>query len=455
MKKQILSSGLAIVAAVALTACGGGQPTSPAASQVPGTPGVSATPVDLNNPPGSTTPVTLTFWDWAPGIDKLVDTWNAKDNGIHISLVAANGGDDAVTKLLTAIKAGSGAPDIMHAEYQMIPTLVSANALADVSKIVDPQVKQEYSAGVWNSVTLGSDAVYAIPSDTGPMAFYYRADLFKKWGVSVPTTWDEYADAAQQVHQKDPKAYLGTFSSNDAGWFTGMTQQAGASWWSMNTDSWSVNINSDQVKKVANYWGGLVEKGVILNTPMYTPEWVAALANGTQVGWLSAAWAPSVLVSDAPKTKGDWQMAPMPQWDPANPATGTWGGSGDAVTTQSQHPAEALQFIQWMDASQEGLTALAALGTFPASDSLRSQVMSTPDFFSNQSDYVSVINEVSQTIQPFTYGPDVNVAYSSYNDAFGKACQQKTQAAFAAAVDTMQSTTVADMKKSGFSVTES
>ena len=62
------------------------------------------------------------------------------------------------------------------------------------------------------------------------------------------------------------------------------------------------------------------------------PEWNAALNDGTQVGWLSAVWAPGVLAGNAADTAGKWKMAPMPQWDPAKPPTGNWGGSAIAVT---------------------------------------------------------------------------------------------------------------------------
>ena len=48
-------------------------------------------------------------------------------------------------------------------------------------------------------------------------------------------------------------------------------------------------------------------------------------------------------------------------------------------------------------------------------------------------------------------GPDVNVTYSTYTDAFGKAIQNKSS--FLGALTTMQTTTVADMKKSGFKTT--
>src|SRR4051812_43545467 len=136
--------------------------------------------------------VTLTYWSWAPNMDKVVEGWNSAHPDIHVTVNKQDGGDPAVTKLLTAVKAGSGAPDVMQAEYQKIPTLVSANAIADIAK-ESGSLKAKFPESVWNSVTLGSEAVYGIPQDSGPMMFFYRSDLFDKFKVTVPTTWDEYA----------------------------------------------------------------------------------------------------------------------------------------------------------------------------------------------------------------------------------------------------------------------
>lgn len=155
-------------------------------------------------------------------MEKVVDVWNAENPDIQVTVNKQDGGDAAVTKFLTAIKAGSGAPDLMQAEYQVIPTLVSSDALADISGYIDETTREEFSDGVWNAVTLGSDAVYSVPQDSGPMMFFYRADVFEDLGIEVPTTWDEYADAARTINEADPDVYLGTFSANDAGWFTGL-----------------------------------------------------------------------------------------------------------------------------------------------------------------------------------------------------------------------------------------
>ncbi|WP_232525034.1 ABC transporter substrate-binding protein [Nocardioides mangrovicus] len=397
-------------------------------------------------------PVKLTFWTWAPNMDKVVAVWNEKHPDIQVTVNKQDGGDPAVTKLLTAVKAGKGAPDIMQAEYQKIPTLVSAGALADISKDVPTSATGQFGTAELRAVDLGSKALYAVPQDTGPLAFFYRADVFQRLGIAVPTTWQQYAAAARQIHQADPTMYLGTFSANDAGWFAGLAQQAGASWWATKGQTWSVDIDSAATRKVADFWGGLVQEGVIDNKPMYTPAWNAALNDGKQVGWVSAVWAPGVLEGNAAKTKGLWQMAPLPQWG-STFTDGAWGGSATGVTTQSQHPEQAAQFATWLNTDPAALKALVSdAGIYPAAKS--AQLTTPPAFFSNQSDFYEVAAKGRDAISPFTYGPNVNAAYNAYNDAFGQAADAKTQSAFGQALTQMQSTTLSNLKSSGFTTSQ-
>ncbi|GAB4084686.1 extracellular solute-binding protein [Myceligenerans cantabricum] len=416
--------------------------------------GCSGSPDDT--PAEPTGPVELTFWTWAPNIEEVVDLWNSENPDIQVVVNKQDGGDPAVTKLLTAIEAGSGAPDIMQAEYQKIPQLVSSEAVADLSGELGDDTAGHFAEGVWNAVTLGTDAVYAVPQDSGPMQFYYRADIFDDLGLEVPTTWEEYADVATELHEQDPDKYLGTFSANDAGWFAGLTQQAGASWYGIEGESWAVDIDGPEVTQVAEYWGGLVEDGVIDDKPMYTPEWNQGLNDGSQVGWLSAIWAPGVLEGNAPDTAGRWEMAPMPQWDADAPATGTWGGSATAVTSQSEYPAQATEFVEWMNTDPEAVQALVDLsGLYPADvPGSEDALTDPPEFFANQDDFYEVAAETAATTQPFTYGPNINVAYSAYNDEFAKATEAGTADAFVEAVDAMQRITVDDLVGAGFDVAE-
>lgn len=396
--------------------------------------------------------IRLTFWTWAPGIEDVVALWNAQNPDVQVEVSRQDAGDAAVTKLLTAVRAGNGAPDLVQAEYQAITSLVSANAVADISADLAPSTAGHFAEGIWSSVQLQGDSVYAIPQDTGPLQFYYRADIFEQHGLGVPTTWDEYAESARALHSADPSLSLGTFSSTDPGLFMGLAQQAGASWWQITGDRWKVTVDSEPTRRVAEFWGGLVEEGVIARDPMYTPQWNAALNNGTQVGWVSAAWAPGVLAGNAGSTAGAWRMSTLPQWEAGQTATGSWGGSTTAVTVDSPHRAEAVRFAEWMNTSADGVRALVERsGVFPADQVGAADALAAPpEFFAEQPDFYELSTANAEGVRPLTFGPNVNVAYSIFNDAFGAATQQGTAAAFVDAIATIQAGTVADLENQGY-----
>ena len=60
------------------------------------------------------------------------------------------------------------------------------------------------------------------------MGLFYRTDLFKKYGLTVPTTWAQYLSDAKKLHAANPNAYIAAFPANDAQWFAGLAWQAGA-----------------------------------------------------------------------------------------------------------------------------------------------------------------------------------------------------------------------------------
>jgi multiple sugar transport system substrate-binding protein len=401
-------------------------------------------------------PVSLTYWTWTPGMDKVVDLWNkgpGKKDRITVTVKKQASGDTLVTKILTAHKAGK-APDLVQAEYQALPTLVSNDAVADIAGEVG-DAKGKFADGVWQQTTLGTDAVYAVPQDIGPMMFYYREDLFKQYGLKVPATWEEFAETARALKKKAPDKDLTTFSANDSGLFAGLAQQAGAKWWTTSGDKWQVGIDDAASQKVAKFWGGLVKEGAIDNQPMYTPAWNKALNTGKQIAWVSAVWAPGTLTTAAPDTKGKWAMAPLPQWSQSANVTGSWGGSSTAVTTDSAHKAAAAKFATWLNTDGNALNALAKeSGIYPASTSaqLSGAFTTPPDYFSNQADFYTKAAEIAETTAPSAWGPNVNVAYTTFKDAFGKAAEDKSD--FVAALNTMQDDTVADLEKQGFEVSE-
>ncbi len=111
-------------------------------------------------------------------MDKVVAIWNQSHPDIQVQVQVQAGGDAELTKLLTAAKAGNP-PDLAQVEYQVLPTLVSSNYLANIASY-DSGLKSDFPAGIWNQVTLGTSALYGVPQDAAPMALFYRADAVQE-----------------------------------------------------------------------------------------------------------------------------------------------------------------------------------------------------------------------------------------------------------------------------------
>ena len=393
--------------------------------------------------------VTLTFWTWVPNMDKIVATWNQAHPDIQVQVQTQSAGDPYLTKLLAAAKGGNP-PDIAQVEYQVLPTLVSNNYLADISKY-DDNLKSDFPAGNWNQVTLGGSALYGVPQDAAPMALFYRTDLFKKYGLTVPTTWAQFAADAAKLHKEAPGVYLGTFSAVDPGEFSGLAQQAGAQWWSASGTSWTVGIDSAASQKVMSYWQGLIASGGVNNQPQWTAAWNKAMNDGQYIAWVSDVWAPSDFPTDAPAGAGKWAMTELPQWTAGANVVGNWGGSSTAVMAASKHQQDAAEFVAWLNTSAAGTAALVSQGgIYPADSAAEAAIGSAPSYFSNQPNFWSLAKDYASQAANVTWGPDVNVAYSEFTTVFGSAAISK--GSFLSPLSSVQSAVVSDMKKSGFTV---
>jgi multiple sugar transport system substrate-binding protein len=392
----------------------------------------------------------LTFWSWTTNIDKVVAIWNTKNPTQHVTVSQPAQGDALVTKVVTAHRAGSP-PDIIHAEYQALPVLITSGVTADLTTLAN-SLKGAFTDGTWNLTSFGGKT-YAIPQDVGPMMLYYREDLFTKMGLDVPTTWDDFAATAEKVRTKDSKRFLATFSSGDPGWFAGLSEQAGANWWVNDNGKWTVSINDAATKKVASFWGGLVNAGTLSGKPMYTPEWNKSMSDGTLLAWPSAVWGAGVLEGVAPTTVGKWKMVAMPQWDSATPASGYWGGSGTSIAAKSKQIPQAQKFVAWLNTDPAALEALVSMGgVYPAATKGQSTpaLAQAPKMMPNQPGFFADAAAIAKTARGFSWAPNVNVTYSSYKDLFAKAIQ--TKADFGTAVDQLQAASVADLKKQGFQI---
>ncbi len=407
------TAAFAMVSALTLAGCAGGGGGDSTAG---GEGGSSCEP--------SSGPVDLTFTTWVPGMDKVVDLWNEENPDIQVKVqTGPNGNSGTYQNFFNQLQAGN-APDLGQIEYDALPNFRVQDGLENIAACENvADAEDQFVDWTWGQVTFGEDdAVYAVPQDSGPMAMFYRKDLFEQAGIEVPTTWEEYAAAAEEI--KAQGSYITNFPRGDVNWFAGNVWQAGGQWFSNDDEGWDVNLTGEESEQVANYWQGLLEKDQVSTLPSFSDEWNASFNEGDQWTWISAVWGASTLATGAPDTSGKWAVAPMPQWEDGGTAAGNWGGSSTAVLKGSDHPYEAAQFALWLNTDPEALALANELGgLYPAAKSATDleAFSGGVEYFGGQKIY-DVFSEASSNVDPnFTWGPTMTQTYTDVSDGFGKA----------------------------------
>ncbi|CAM5264529.1 Sugar ABC transporter substrate-binding protein OS=Streptomyces aurantiogriseus OX=66870 GN=GCM10010251_84830 PE=4 SV=1 [Streptomyces aurantiogriseus] len=294
-RRLFLTTTGALSLGAALTACGGGDSGGSSGSAKP----VSQADIDK----AMKTPTELTFWTWVPNIAKEVALFEKRYPAIKVKVVNAGQGTPQYTKLRTALKAGSGAPDMVQIEYQAIPTFTITNSLLDLRPYGASALQDRFVDWTWGQVSGGNGEVWAIPQDTGPMGMLYRQDIFDKHGIEVPRTWDEFAAAARKLHKADPDVYLTNLAANQVAAWHGLLWQAGAEpYVTSGKSDITISVDDAVSQKLGAYWGGLAKEGVIGVEPDFTDSWYAALNRGS-----TPPGSPPPAATGRPST---WSSAP-------------------------------------------------------------------------------------------------------------------------------------------------
>lgn len=303
--------------------------------------------------PAYTGKATITFWSWVPNDATRVKIFEKYYPNIKVKLEDVGAGGPEYTKLSTAIQAKSGAPDVVMLEYDMMPQYIESGGLLDITQYVNP-VKNTFPKWVMNQVSMDGK-IYAVPEDTGPLGLFYQKSIFDKEHIAVPTTWSQFASEATAFHKKNPGKAYSYFSTNDGQWQLGLLWAAGIEpFQETSSGGWKIDLDSPQAIKVFQFWGNLIKSGAIEAVEPGTPSWEKEMNEGKFATVVGSAWYPSedIVPWDKNATKHDWHAALIPQWKAGQTVDGDWGGSADAVTTQSKYPEAAAIFADFINTSK-------------------------------------------------------------------------------------------------------
>ncbi|WP_416972743.1 extracellular solute-binding protein [Streptomyces sp. 4F14] len=424
-------TGTALCLALALSACGGGGDGGDTAGKT------------------SKGDVGFEFWSWTEGIQQQVDVWNKAHPETQVKYVNA-AGDTVYQKLRAAVTSGN-APCLSKMDGMNLANFAADGLLTDISKLAAPY-KAAYAVPAWNAVSPGG-ATYGIPMGSAPLFTAYRADLLQKYGVKAPTTWADVITAGKAVQAKDKGVKIFNMAGEDPSTLVDLSWQAGAEWYKIAGDHWEIGFTSPAALQAADIVQQLVDDDLASNASYSDPGVFRTWDLGRTVLMTTSTWQLPIYDTNFPKSKGKWQLADAPLFDPATPRTSS-NFDVTAVLKGCKYPDRAAEFASWLSSSKESLTALtdpaSKSGLFPAVKDVSPYIgkLVPPDMFNGKADSARIVTDAADRVgAQWQYGPDYAAMYSEMQKQWGKV--MKKQLTVKDMLTHLQDWVLADLKDKG------
>jgi raffinose/stachyose/melibiose transport system substrate-binding protein len=304
--------------------------------------------------------VTLSVWSWRPEDAAIYKQMFAKFHATHPN-IQVDFKPYKSTEYNTILSTGltqAGGPDVMQLRsYGLVQPLIDAGDLVTLDGKV---------AGLSNFDTTALDGargkkdgkVYGVPLEMSTFQIYYNKDIFSKYQLQPPVTWDQMISDAKALRDN------------------GITPFAAA-----GKDTWLLPLYDDAFA-ATRYGGPAFEKKVLAGQAKFTdPDYVAALdvlnqlkpyfpkdqmgLGETDVQTLFATGKAAMI------PEGSFALAPMKAINPAlhlgvfnappppgalvdKPLQVGWVDASYGLNAKSTHQKEALELLQWMTSPEFG-----------------------------------------------------------------------------------------------------
>lgn len=224
-RRLFVATAAVAVASLALAGCGGSSGSTAASS---------ASKVVTIYSPDTGTEATEFESSWA--------AW-AKTNGITINYT---GDKDFTTNIATKLQGGS-LPDIaFFPQPGLLSAAVQTGKVAEVDSTTKSNVDQNFSKD-WQGYVTSDGKMYGTPLDASVKGYiWYSPANFKKWGITVPTTYQQLLDDTAKIQAATGKApWCAGFNSGTASGWPGADQLAEVVLGSAGADTYDSWVKGD------------------------------------------------------------------------------------------------------------------------------------------------------------------------------------------------------------------
>ncbi len=329
---------------------------------------------------------------------------DAKQQTLTVTIGGQNDGE-AISKFRLALSSHQNIPDIMEMNYSALPEFASQNQLADISSYTGSYLPGMSNAAKTLMQYNGKYVAFAY--EVKSKLWYYRKDMFAAAGIDVTQvkSQQDFIDAGKKLQAKYPKSYMWNLAPNPQAYVLGeITSGNGSQVYDKSASKFVVDTNPG-IRKAFVAMKDLRNSGVV-NTKFddFTPDWQAALADGTLASVPIASWFSTFLPQYAPNLGSKWGVTVWPEIGGAAGGSEA-GGSVFVIPAAAKNKAAAAKFL-----SDMFMTSKGELELFKAQNLVPNviQAQSDPSVLNNAyygSDLIKAFQAADKDYKLFPYDP--------------------------------------------------
>lgn len=287
--------------------------------------------------------------------------------GVKVKIIVT-AADQYATKLKAAIT-GNKMPDVFYFESGDLKAYVNSGILLNLTPYLEKNEKVDLN-NIWkygidlyryDGNMAGQGDIYGMPKDVGPFALGYNKTMFEKEGIPLPDkdkpmTWDEFVDINKKLTKDTngdgkPDQYGSGFNVNWA--LQSFVWSNGADW--IDETKTKVTIDDPKFAEALQYFADLQ------NVHKVTPSIEDSQTLDTYQRWMKGEMGFFPVgpwdMSTYETLPFDYDLIPYPAGSTGKSAT--WTGSlGIGVSSKSKAPEEAVELVNYLTASREGMEQL-------------------------------------------------------------------------------------------------
>lgn len=328
--------------------------------------------------------ITFSWWgndDRHQATQNAIDAFNEAHKG-SIQVTGEPSGFGNLDETFGTRYAGGNAPDIMTVNYpwliQYSPEGEGFYDLGQVSDIID---FSQYDSEFLKSGETGGK-MQVIPYGQNTLGFFLNKSAYDRAGITeIPTTFEEYKEAAKILTQEDPNTYLIVSPTFRFAATYYLQQKTGKGEFA---EDLSMNYTVEDYKDALLWFKDLADAHVFCSRKDYIenvgtdPVSIAQNTKYINGGYLGVLEWTGGIESNAKTLKDNGDelvVAPLPVIDNAV-FKGTMAKPSltFAISKDSKHPQEAAEFLQYILNDPEGTTLMGSTRGLVASKAAKASL---------------------------------------------------------------------------------